>query len=94
MDILDTHIKTLERDGVVIVNNALSPGELEYLHHRYSSGWREILDNFSRLKWTEIKFNPDCQINMGFIGKDLYDGQGMRMHPDLYVETKFRLDIT
>lgn len=74
MDILDSHIKTLDRDGVVIVNNALSSGELEYLQHRYSSGWSEILDNFSTLKWNKIKFNPDCQINMGFIGKDLYDG--------------------
>jgi len=77
MDILDTHIETLERDGVVILENALSSKELIYLHNRYSSGWREILDKFSTLKWTGIKFNPDCQINMGFIGKDLYDGHHM-----------------
>ena len=73
MDILDSHIKTLDRDGVVIVNNAVS-GELKYLQHRYSSGWSEILDNFSTLKWNKIKFNSDCQINTGFIGKDLYNG--------------------
>lgn len=73
MDILDSHIKTLERDGVVIVNNALSLEELEYIHHQYSSGWQDILDNFTTLNWKQIKFNPDCQINMGFIGKDLYD---------------------
>lgn len=37
MDILDSHIKTLERDGVVILENALSSEELEYIHHQYSS---------------------------------------------------------
>ena len=77
MDILDSHIKTLERDGVVILENAISSEELEYLHQQYSSGWREIIDNFSTLNWKQIKFNPDCQINMGFIGKDLYDGHHM-----------------
>lgn len=74
MNILDTHIETLERDGVVIVENAISNSDLEYLCHQYSSGWDEILDNFSDLQWREIVFNPDCQINTGFIGKDLYDG--------------------
>jgi len=77
MDILDSHIKILERDGVVILENALSLEELEYLKYQYSSGWQEILDNFSTLNWKQIKFNSDCQINMGFVGKDLYDGHHM-----------------
>lgn len=73
LDVLDTHCRTLARDGVVIIENALSNSELEYLYQKYSSGWNEILDNFSNLQWREIHFNPDCQINTGFIGKDLYD---------------------
>lgn len=74
MNILDTHIETLDRNGIVIVENAISNSELEYLANQYSRGWNEILDNFSRLQWHEIYFNLDCQTNTGFIGKDLYDG--------------------
>jgi len=79
---LDTYISQLERNGVVIVENAIAPNELEYLGNKYSSGWREILDNFSTLKWKDIKFNSDCQITTGFVGKDLYDGHRIAEYKD------------
>ena len=93
---IDTYIKALERDGVIIVKNAISSSELEYLGNKYSSGWGEILDNLEILKWREIKFNPDCQITTGFVSKDLYDGHHIAEYKDTSIldMSRSRYDFT
>jgi hypothetical protein len=86
---LDISLTQLDSDGVVIIENAILPSELEYLRNKYSSGWNEIINNFTNLQWKKIQFNPNCQINTGFVGKDLYNGH----HIAEYKETSI-LDMS
>lgn len=71
----------LNKNGVVVIENAISKCELNRLRAVYNSNWQEIKEQQVGLEWKRMIFNSSVQMRTGAFGKNIYDGKLVARYP-------------